>query len=91
MAFWKFLDEHGIGKAEDQRQAAGRFRRFPPLAEARRLFREKHPWWSEFDNMQQDWQFAPEHEGVGFNIGQVDQDEEPFDKALSGLKGHQFA
>ena len=66
------------------------FRRFPPLSEARRLFREKHPWWSEFDNMQQDWQLAPEHDGVGFNIGQVDQEEEPLEGGLSGHKGYQF-
>lgn len=55
MAFWKFLDEHGIVKAEDKRSAAGRFRRFPPLAEARRVFREKYPWWQPFEDDQTDW------------------------------------
>ena len=90
MAFWKFLDEHGIEKAEDQRQAAGRFRRFPPLAEARALFRKKHPWWSEFDSQRQDWQFAPEHDGLGRNIGIADREEEPLKGGLSGHKGYQF-
>jgi hypothetical protein len=91
MAFWKFLDEHGIKKAEDERQSAGRFRRFPPLSEARALFREKHPWWPGFDNPHQDWQFAPEHDPWNSLIGKTDQEEEPLEQGLSGHKGHQFA
>ena len=66
-AFWKFLDEHGIAKAEDKRRAAGRYRRFPPLAEARRIFREKHPWWSPFDDRQANWEMP--HEMVERTLG----------------------
>lgn len=57
--FWKFLDQHGITKAEDRRSAQGRFRRFPPLDEARSAFRKAYSWWPEFDN-QKEWEFAEE-------------------------------
>jgi hypothetical protein len=43
--FWRFLDEHGILTDEKARTKHGRFRRFPPLAEARRRFMELHDWW----------------------------------------------
>lgn len=61
-AFWKFLDDHGIRKDEKARRAAGRYRRFPPLAEARKLFRELHPWWPAFEDDQAQWQMPPEME-----------------------------
>lgn len=62
-AFWRFLDDHGIVKAEKARTAKGRFRRFPPLVEARKLFRQKHPWWPAFDTDHGDWTHPPEVEG----------------------------
>ena len=62
VSFWAFLEEHGITKADDKRIAAGRYRRFPPLAEARRLFREKYPWWPAFSDMEAEWQFGPDRE-----------------------------
>lgn len=55
-AFWKFLDDHGIVPAEKARRAEGRFRRFPPLTEARKLFRQLHPWWPPFEDDQAEWQ-----------------------------------
>lgn len=77
-AFWKFLDDHGIRKDERARKAAGRFRRFPPLAEARRLFREKHPWWPAFEDGQAEWRMPPESEwGYGLpSLGRDEQEEE---------------
>lgn len=78
-AFWKFLDEHDIAKAEDKRKAAGRYRRFPALADARKRFRDLHPWWPPFDNERAEWQLAPEADwGDGLaTIGRQEQDEEP--------------
>lgn len=58
-AFWKFLDAHGIAKDEESRTAKGRYRRFPPLAKARKLFVEKHPWWPAFEDDQEDWALPP--------------------------------
>jgi hypothetical protein len=60
-AFWAFLDEHGIAKAEDKRRAAGRYRRFQPLAKARERFMELHPWWRPaFDDEQEEWRMPDE-------------------------------
>jgi len=58
--FWKFLDDHGIHKADESRTARARFRRFPPLQDARRMFREKYPWWPEFSDQTATWR-VPEH------------------------------
>lgn len=62
VSFWAFLEEHGIYKAEDKRDAAGRYRRFPPLAEARQTFREKYPWWPEFSSTGAEWQFGEDRQ-----------------------------
>lgn len=62
-AFWTFLDEHGIVKDEKARRASGRFRRFPPLPEARRRFMELHPWWQPaLDDDGKDWEMPHEAE-----------------------------
>lgn len=75
-SFWKFLDEHGITKAENKRTAAGRFRRFPPLAEARLAFREKYPWWPEFSDGQTAWRRPVDHD-----------DDDTMDSLRSGPRG----
>lgn len=77
VSFWAFLDEHGINKADDKRDAAGRYRRFPPLAEARETFREKYPWWPEFSNADADWQFGEERQRFEDTQKYLDLAEEP--------------
>ncbi len=56
--YWSFLKEHGVVTDERARTKRGRYRRFPPLAEARRLFRERHPWWPPFEDGPAEWCFA---------------------------------
>ena len=77
-AFWKFLDEHDIKKAEEKRKAAGRYRRFPALSDARKRFRDLHPWWPQFDDERAEWQFAPEadYSDTMTLLGRFEQEEE---------------
>lgn len=51
--FWSFLDAHGIGWKT--RLSEGAYREFPPLPAMRKAWREKHPWWPEFNEPEQDW------------------------------------
>lgn len=77
--FWKFLNEHGVCTDEKARTKNGRFRRFPPLAEARALFQQKHSWWTAEWDGAEEWEMPPEmlerwdYQG---NAGWADQDEE---------------
>lgn len=67
IAFWNFLDQHGIAKADDRRDASGRFRRFPPLAGARRAFRDKYPFWPEFSNPSAKWRHDDREVHTGYS------------------------
>lgn len=60
VTFWQFLDTHGIKKADSHRTAQGRYRRFPPLQDARRTFRDKYPWWPEFSDQHGQWRMPEE-------------------------------
>lgn len=75
--FWKFLDEHGIHKADAHRTSRGRFRRFPPLRDARRIFRDRYPWWPEFSDQAARWRMPEEG---GRPLDEVLRDEQ-FDEA----------
>jgi hypothetical protein len=68
VAFWTFLEAHGIEKADDRRDAAGRFRRFPPLPEARRAFREKYPFWPEFSKPSSPWRHDDREVQTGYGF-----------------------
>ncbi|MEX2375000.1 MAG: primase-helicase family protein, partial [Dehalococcoidia bacterium] len=57
VTFWKFLDEHGITRADEKRTGAGRYRRFPPLPEARAAFADKYSFWPEFSDPGAPWRF----------------------------------
>lgn len=65
--FWAFLKDHHIVTDEGARTKRGRYRRFPPLLEARRIFRERHPWWPEFDDDQRDWRFGERPKRAAFS------------------------
>lgn len=65
VALWTFLDEHEITKADDKRDSAGRYRRFPPLEQARQAFRERYPFWPEFSEPGAVWRFGGDE---GFEV-----------------------
>jgi len=65
VALWNFLDEHGIAKADDKRDSGGRYRRFPPLEQARIGFRERYPFWPPFSEPGAEWRFGGEE---GFEV-----------------------
>ena len=65
VGLWTFLDQHGITKADDKRDKGGRYRRFPPLEQARQTFRERYPFWPEFSEPHAQWRFGDDE---GFEV-----------------------
>lgn len=69
VAFWGFLEEQGIKKADDKRAATGRYRRFPPLKRAREAFSGRYPFWPAFTDPDADWRFSEDAaQSEGFEV-----------------------
>jgi hypothetical protein len=62
VAFWNFLDDHAITKADDKRASSGRYRRFTPLKNARREFQARYPFWPSFSDPEAGWRFSEDAE-----------------------------
>lgn len=72
--FKKYLKEHGVTKAS--RSAKGQRVMFPPLPEARRLFRHLHPWWPAWEEEDfEDW-MLPHDVRARTDSGFPDEDHE---------------